>query len=70
MEFVTKKETYYRKRLRGAGETVTSDEKLDVAYPELFAKAGGKNGAKPKYEAKADAKREYEDDWQLQSSVK
>lgn len=70
MEFIVIEEAYYRKKLHGDGEIVTSDEKLDALYPHLFKKANGKIGAKPKYEAKADTKREYEDDWELQSSDK
>lgn len=47
MEFVTKREVFHGGKLRGEGATVVSNEKLDVIYPKLFVRKGGKAEAKP-----------------------
>ena len=47
MEFVAKREVFHGGKLRGEGATVVSNEKLDVIYPKLFVRKGGKAEAKP-----------------------
>ena len=42
MEFVAKREVFHNGKLKQAGETIVSNDKLDAIYPHLFARKGNK----------------------------
>lgn len=70
MEFLTKSEVFYRKKLLSAGETVEDNKNLDSIYPALFRKIKNKTIIKNQPETKAISKLKYEDYLELQNSDK